>query len=129
MMPNPSIKFGLAILAGLAAATGASYDGQAQTQKKLAYLVAEIEVNDPAAFQAYQKKALETLKPYHFRVLANGKPDVTEGAPAKGTVIILKFDSMEDAQKWYSTSPYKELIPERQKATNSRLYFIEGVPR
>jgi uncharacterized protein (DUF1330 family) len=34
---------------------------------------------------------------------------------------------MADAEKWYSTPPYKDLIPLRQKAASTRLYFVEGV--
>jgi uncharacterized protein (DUF1330 family) len=115
----------MAIMAGAGTTNGL----HAQSQDKPAYLVAEVEVTDSDAFQAYQKKTIETLKPYNARVIANGKPDVKEGAPSQGTVVILGFKNMADAQKWYSTSPYKELIPERQKAAKTRLYFIEGVPQ
>ena len=93
-----------------------------------AYLVAEVEVTDPAAFEAYVEKAMESLKPYNARVISNSRPDVKEGAPAQSHVIILAFDSMADAQKWYGSPPYKELIPERQKAARTRLYLIEGTP-
>jgi uncharacterized protein (DUF1330 family) len=121
-------KFALCLIAGFLAGAGAIETLHAQSQKKPAYLVAEVEITDQPAFQAYQKKAGETLKPYQVRVLANGKADVKEGAAASGSTIILAFDSMADAQKWYGTSPYKELIADRQKAAKTRLYFVEGVP-
>jgi hypothetical protein len=39
-------------------------------------------------------KAMETLKPYNVRVISNSKPDVKEGAPAQGHIIILGFNSL-----------------------------------
>jgi hypothetical protein len=44
------------------------------------------------------------------------KPEAKEGDPPQGTYFIVAFDSLADAKKWYSTPPYKDLIPERQKA-------------
>ena len=117
----------LTLLAGLALGAGAIQALHAQDKKQPAYLVAEVEVTDPPAYQAYLKKALPTGEPYHARFVARGKPDVVEGAPAKGNVLIFEFPSMEDAKKWYTTPPYKDLIAERQKAANARLYFVEGV--
>ena len=76
--------FALALLAGFALGAGAIHGLHAQDQKKAAYLVAEVEVTDPAGYQAYLKKAIETLKPYHARSIARGKPDVKEGAAAPG---------------------------------------------
>jgi uncharacterized protein (DUF1330 family) len=121
--------FALARLAGFALGAGAIHGLHAQEQKKVAYLVAEVEVTDPAGSQAYLKKAIETLKPYHAHFIARGKPDVKEGAAAQGNIIIVEFPSLADAEKWYSTPPYQPLIAERQKAAKTRLYFVDGLPQ
>jgi len=42
-------------------------------------------------------------------------------------IVVLAFDSLADATKWYSTPPYKDLIPEREKAAKSRVYIVEGL--
>jgi uncharacterized protein (DUF1330 family) len=124
-----SAKFTLTLLAGFALGAGAIQGLHAQAGKKPGYLIAEVQVTDPAGYQAYAKKAIATLKPYGAHVVANGKPDVKEGAASQGNIVIVGFDSMADAQKWYGTPPYKELIAERQKAAKTRLYFVEGVPQ
>lgn len=41
---------------------------------------------------------------------------------------MVAFDSLADAEKWYSTPPYSDLIPERQKAATSQVYIVEGLP-
>jgi uncharacterized protein (DUF1330 family) len=127
-MNSRTAKLALTLIGGAAATTAVVRGLRARSGKTPAYLVAEVEVTDPAAFEAYVEKAMESLKPYNARVISNSRPDVKEGAPAQSHVIILAFDSMADAQKWYGSSPYKELIPERQKAARTRLYLIEGTP-
>ncbi len=43
--------------------------------------------------------------------------------------MITSFDSLADAQKWYSTQPYKDLIAARQQSAKTRFYIVEGVPQ
>ena len=56
-------------------------------------------------------------------------PEVKEGAAPQGVYVMLAFDSLADAEKWYSTSPYADLIPERQKSAKSNVFIIEGLPQ
>ena len=43
--------------------------------------------------------------------------------------VIVAFDSVADAEKWYCTPPYKDLIPERQKAAKSNVFIVGGLPQ
>jgi uncharacterized protein (DUF1330 family) len=122
-------KFVLTLLAGVALGAGAIGALQAQGVKKPAYVIADVAVTDPAGFQAYATKVPETLKPYNARIVVRGKPESKEGAAPQGNIVIVAFDSLADAEKWYSTPPYSELIPERQKAAKSQLYIVEGLPQ
>ncbi|MBV9861406.1 MAG: DUF1330 domain-containing protein [Alphaproteobacteria bacterium] len=122
-------KLALAVLAGFTLGAGGIELVQAQAAKKPAYVVAEPVVTDLPAFQAYGPRAAESIKAANGHFLARGKPDVKEGAPAAGNIVIIAFDSLDEAEKWYSTPPYKDLIAERQKAANTRLYIVEGEPR
>jgi uncharacterized protein (DUF1330 family) len=122
-------KFAATLLAGFALGAGAIQGLHAQASAKLGYVVAEPEVTDPAGFQAYAAKATETVKGADGRLVASGKPDVKEGAPVPGNIVIIAFDSLADAEKWYNEPPYHLLIAERQKAAKTRLYLIEGAPQ
>lgn len=122
-----TLAVGLALIAGFALGAGAIQGLHAQSAKKPAYLVAEVKVTDPATYQAYVDKAPATVKAAGGKVIARGKPDVKEGAAAQGNIAIVEFPSLADAEKWYSTPPYKDLIPLRQKAAEVRLYFVEGL--
>lgn len=116
-------------LAGFALGAGAIQGLQAQAGKAPGYAIAEIEVTDPPAYQAYLGKAIESLKPYNAHIIVRAKPDAKEGPAPQGNVVITRFDSLADAEKWYSTPPYKDLIAERQKAAKGWFYIVEGVPQ
>ena len=115
-------------LAGFALGAGTIQGLHAQDGKAPGYAIAEIEVTDPPAYQAYLAKAVDSLKPYNAKIIVRGKPDAKEGPAPQGNVVITRFDSLADAEKWYSTPPYKDLVAERQKAAKGRFYIVEGVP-
>ena len=119
----------LALLVGLAVGGGAISVLKAEGAKKPAFVIAEVDVLDADAFKAYAAKVPNTLKPYDARIIIRGKPDSREGEPPKGIIVAIEFGSLEDAQKWYSNPPYSQLIPDRQKSANTRLYIVEGLPQ
>jgi uncharacterized protein (DUF1330 family) len=94
-----------------------------------AYLIAEVEITDPTGFSTYVEKAVPTLATYNARLLANGKARAKEGTQPVGNIVVIEFPSIEDAERWYSTPPYKDAIPLRQRSANTRLFFVEGGPR
>jgi uncharacterized protein (DUF1330 family) len=94
-----------------------------------AYLIAEVEITDPATFQDYVAKAGPSLAAHHARLLVNGKARAKEGTQPVGNIVVIEFPSLDDAERWYSTPPYKDAIPLRQRSANSRLFFVEGVAR
>ena len=62
-----------------------------------AYLIAETDVTDRAAFQKYAEKVPETLAPFrgsfHY-VVRGGKTQALEGQPPR-SIVVLAFDSTE----------------------------------
>ena len=122
-------KLTLTLLTGFALGAGAIQGLHAQAPaKKPAYVVAEVQVTDPPVFQDYAKKAGETIKAARGHVLVPpSNAESKEGAPLAGKIVVLAFDSLADAEKWYNEPPYHPLIAERQKAAKTRRYFVEGV--
>ena len=118
----------ITLLAGIAIGAGAMNMLQAQGVKKAAYVIANVEV-DPAGFQSYVAKVPDTLKPFSAQTIARGKPKAKEGIPPNGSMVIIAFGSLADAEKWYSSPECTALIPERQTAARSQAYIIEGVPQ
>ena len=119
----------LTLIAGFALGAGAVHGLHAQAQKKPGYVIAEVQVTDPPAFQAYAAKAAETVKTGGGRYIVRGKAEAKEGGVPQGSIVVLAFDSLADAEKWYSEPPYQPLIAEREKAAKTRLYIVEGLPQ
>jgi uncharacterized protein (DUF1330 family) len=96
--------------------------------KRPAYVIAEVEITDAAVFQEYVLKAVPTLAAANARIIARSKPHSKEGTAPVGEIVIVAFESLDDAQRWYSNSPYSDTIPIRQRSANTRLYIVEGEP-
>jgi uncharacterized protein (DUF1330 family) len=103
-------KYAVILLAGFLLGAGVIQGLHAQAGKTSAYAIAEVDVTDPPAYQAYLAKAIGSLKPYNAHIIVRAKPDLKEGAPVQGNIVITSFDSLADAEKWYNTPPYSDLI-------------------
>ena len=97
--------------------------------KTPAYVIAEVEITDPAVFGEYAAKAGPTLAAYNARMIVRGKPQAKEGTQPVGVIVVVEFDSLADAEHWYSSPAYAEIIPLRQRSANTRLFIVEGEPR
>lgn len=94
-----------------------------------AYVIAEVEVTDPALFADYAAKAGPTLAAHNGRLLVGGKATAKEGMIPVGNIVMIEFPSLAAAEAWYSSPDYAAIIPMRQRSANSRLMIVEGRPR
>ena len=95
---------------------------------KPGYVIGEVEITDPAAFQEYAAKVGPTLAPYNARLLVRGKAAGKEGPLPVGTIVVLEFPSLADAEAWYASAAYTDVLPLRQRAANSLVFLVEGEP-
>jgi uncharacterized protein (DUF1330 family) len=92
------------------------------------YVVAEVEVTDPAAMQSYAQKIEETLAPFnHHFVIRSSKFQALEGDAPKSRFVVIAFDSVEKARAWYDSPAYAAIRPIRQNAAKSRVFIVEGL--
>ena len=125
-------KWALAVLAGamIGAAGGRAIDVQGANTPP-AYVISEADaIRDLAAIKKYGEKVPETLAPfnghYHF-VVAGGKTLSLDGeAPPQG-IVVIAFDSVEQARAWYDSPAYQAIKPIRQSAVKGRMFIVEGV--
>jgi len=120
-------KLVLVLIAGIAIGAVAIPVLKAQPAAHPAYIVAEVHVTDPPGFSEYVKQLPATLAPYHAKTLARGLPDAREGTPPDGSVVILAFDSLKDANDWYLSPAYQAIIPLRLKSATTRAYILDGL--
>lgn len=93
------------------------------------YVISEVDaITDPIAIKEYGMKATETLAPFngHF-VVRGGKTQSLDGdAPPKG-IVVLVFDSSEQAHAWYNSPAYSAIRPLRLAASKGRMFIVPGV--
>jgi uncharacterized protein (DUF1330 family) len=91
------------------------------------YVIAEFTVKDQEAFRDYGQRVPATLNQYGGRFLVRGgKIEKLKGDEPKGPVVVLAFDSVDQARRWASSQEYGALIPTRDKAADARLFIVEG---
>ena len=80
-------KLTLVVLAGFLIGLAGGIIGAQQAKSPPGYVVAEVEVTDPATMQKYGEKVPETLAPFnHHYVVRSSKIQSLEGEPPKGLV-------------------------------------------
>ncbi len=91
------------------------------------YVIAEVEVTDPAAYEEYRKLVPATVQKYGGRFLTRGgRIETKEGGWTPPRFVILEVPSLEQARKWYDSPEYAPALAIRRKASNSRLFLAEG---
>jgi len=97
-----------------------------------AYVIAELVITDPAAYEAYRKEVLPSVQSFDGQFLVRGGTRIQcEGVDAahhdQMRTVILEFPSLQKAQAWYESAAYTELKLMRQAASQGRLFIVEGV--
>jgi uncharacterized protein (DUF1330 family) len=92
-----------------------------------AYVIAEIEVTDPAAYEDYRKQVPGVVDKYNGKfIVRGGKIDPKEGGWTPKRIVVVEFPTMAQAQKWYDSPEYAPLIKLRQRASKGKLIIVEG---
>jgi uncharacterized protein (DUF1330 family) len=92
-----------------------------------AYLIAQVDVKDPARYEAYKAGVSAVIAAYGGEyIVRGGAVETMEGEAPSGRVIVLKFPSMEQARAFYHSDEYADLLALRLEVTESRLFIVEG---
>jgi uncharacterized protein (DUF1330 family) len=115
---------------GVLISIGASSSVYAQEQinaKPHAFYIAEFVVTDCEGMKPYSAQVESTFAPFSGRyIVRGGKINGLEGDGPKGGMVVIEFDSSEQAQAWYDSPAYRKLRPIRQKSAVSRVYIVDG---
>lgn len=112
-------RFALVLLTGvLIGVSGGRLIHAQQAKTAPGYVIAEIEVTDPATLQKYGEKAPQILASFngHY-VVRGGKTVALEGEAPKGYVVVIGFESLDKARAWYDSPDYAAIRPFRQSST------------
>ena len=91
------------------------------------YLIANIKVTDPEAFERYRAAVPPVIARHGGRYLVRGGAiDRLENAGGFNRVVVLEFPSLEAARAFYHSADYAPLSKLRGDSTESQVVLVEG---
>jgi uncharacterized protein (DUF1330 family) len=91
------------------------------------YLIANIEVRDREAFEAYRRQVAPVIAAFGGRYLVRGGAVTpVEGDLGLRRLVILEFPSLEAVRRFYDSPEYAPLLRLRAESTVSHVALVEG---
>ncbi len=93
-----------------------------------AYAVIQFEVSDPQQFESYKRLAGPTMAAHGGRLLARtGDVErLEEQTPIPSNLVLVAFDSVEAARRWYASPEYRSAIAARETAATMTIAVLDG---
>ena len=93
-----------------------------------AYIIAEVDVTDPAVFEQYREQVAPTIEKYGGTYLVRGgETETAEGDWIPKRLVILQFEDMARAKAWYDSEEYRGPKELRHQSANTNVVFVEGL--
>jgi uncharacterized protein (DUF1330 family) len=93
-----------------------------------AYLISDATMRDREAFQTYRARAADSIAKYGGRYLVRGgEIEPLEGSWSPRMIIIVEFESVEQARAWYRSAEYAFALEVRDAALSRNLVLVDGI--
>jgi uncharacterized protein (DUF1330 family) len=93
-----------------------------------AYVIAQIDIHDPKAYERYRDEVPATIAQYGGRYLARGGAvKALTGDLQAPRLVILEFPSMEQAQAWWDSPEYTAVRKIRESASHGTIVLVQGL--
>ncbi len=93
------------------------------------YLIAEARVSNPEAYEIYKTLAQAAIAQYGGRYLVRGgAAEILEGSWKNvPRLVIVEFDSVEQAKRFYASPEYQAARTARQEAAEMNMLVVAGI--
>jgi len=93
-----------------------------------AYIITDIDVTDPEGYEEYKKRAAPSIAAYGGKfVVRGGKVETLEGEWSPKRLVVVEFESVEQAKRWYASQEYGEAKQVRHRTAITNMIMVEGV--
>ena len=93
-----------------------------------AYLIADVEVTNPAGYEDYRAKVPAIIAAYGGRYLVRGGTcEVLEGGGQPRRRVVLEFPTMAQLKAFWESPEYRPLRAVRERNADSHIVAVEGV--
>lgn len=93
-----------------------------------AYVIAQVEITDPQAFERYRAEVPATLAAFGGRfIVRGGASETLEGDWQPKRLVIIEFPDRATAKAWWASQAYAGPKALRQRSARTELIVIDGV--
>ncbi|HEU4828941.1 MAG TPA: DUF1330 domain-containing protein [Gemmatimonadales bacterium] len=94
-----------------------------------AYIVVQIEVKDPVAYDEYKGLAPPSIEAYGGKyIVRGGEVETLEGSWMPRRFVVLEFPDTSKARAWWASTEYAEAKALRQRAAVCEMILVAGLP-
>ena len=91
-----------------------------------AYWIAHVEITDPEGYAEYAKRATAAIEAHGGEFLARGTRTVWLEGKERPRNVVVRFPSLEDAERCYHSEAYQEAFAFARDASLRDLCIVEG---
>ena len=93
-----------------------------------AYVIIGVDVTDESAYGSLREQVPGIVEAHGGRYLVQGgAPQVVRGGWTPHRLVVLEFDSVEQAKAWQSAPDYADLREKLNKVSRTDVVIVEGV--
>lgn len=93
-----------------------------------AYVIVETNISDPEQYQKYKDASPRAVAAGGGRfVVRGGELTVLEGDWHPSRLVVLEFEDLAAAERWYESEIYQEAKQLREGAAHLRMVAVQGV--
>jgi uncharacterized protein (DUF1330 family) len=93
-----------------------------------AYVIVETDVTDPEQYEQYKAAAFDAVTAAGGRYLARGgELAVLEGDWQPSRLVVLEFEDLAAAKRWYQSDIYQDAKKLREGAAHLRAVAVQGL--
>jgi uncharacterized protein (DUF1330 family) len=95
-----------------------------------AYVIVETDITDPEQYEQYRAASPGAIAAGGGRFLARGgELAVLEGDWQPSRLVVLEFEDLDAAKRWYESEVYQQAKRLRDGAAHLRMVAVQGVDR
>ena len=92
------------------------------------YIVAKIIINDRESYGSYESGFMEIFARHKGQLLSvDEAPHLLEGKWNVTRTVLLRFPDRTDAEAWYYSDEYQELMKHRLAASDGDIVILQGL--
>ena len=122
-------KLAIALVAGAALGGGVIQQLQAQMKPPTYVVVAIRKITDAEAYKGVLEKAPAAMKGSGGEFVIRTDKITSLDGPPPARFVLIKFDSVEQAQAWHTSAAQMEVDAIRVKSSDSLSFIVEGLTK